>query len=77
MIKHSYFIIIIAIVFQMIVVEKSISQSAQLPTPNPAQLAWQEAELGVVFHYDLHVFDSVKYGQGNNRITPIPSTILL
>ena len=42
-----------------------------LPLPNPRQLAWQEAELGVVFHYDLHVFDGQKYRQGNNRIDPI------
>ena len=42
-----------------------------VPRPNQRQLAWQEAELGVVFHYDLHVFDGVKYGQGNNRITPV------
>lgn len=42
------------------------------PRPNKAQLAWQNAELGVVFHYDLHVFDNKKYGQGNNRIDPIP-----
>jgi len=42
-----------------------------LPLPNARQLAWQEAELGVVFHYDLHVFDGKKYGQGGNRITPI------
>jgi len=41
------------------------------PRPNARQLAWQEAELGVVFHYDLHVFDGIKYGQGNNRITPV------
>ena len=41
------------------------------PVPNKRQLAWQEAELGVVFHYDLHVFDGVKYGQGNNRIDPV------
>ncbi len=41
------------------------------PRPNAKQLAWQEAELGVVFHYDLHVFDGIKYGQGNNRITPV------
>ena len=43
-----------------------------LPAPNARQVAWQEAELGVVFHYDLHVFDGVKYGQGGNRITPMP-----
>ncbi|MET2984453.1 alpha-L-fucosidase [Aureibaculum conchae] len=41
------------------------------PKPNKRQLAWQEAELGVVFHYDLHVFDGKKYGQGNNRIDPV------
>ncbi|WP_239985875.1 MULTISPECIES: alpha-L-fucosidase [Arenibacter] len=43
----------------------------EFPVPNKRQLAWQEAELGVVFHYDLHVFDGVKYGQGNNRIDPV------
>ncbi len=41
------------------------------PLPNKRQLAWQQAELGAVFHYDLHVFDGVKYGQGNNRIDPV------
>ncbi len=43
-----------------------------IPVPNERQLAWQEAELGFVFHYDLHVFDGKKYGQGNNRIDPMP-----
>lgn len=42
------------------------------PVPNKRQLAWQEAELGVVYHYDLHVFDGKKYGQGGNRIDPVP-----
>ena len=41
------------------------------PVPNHKQLAWQEAEMGAVFHYDLHVFDGIKYGQGGNRIDPI------
>lgn len=41
------------------------------PVPNKRQLAWQEAELGVVYHYDLHVFDGKKYGQGGNRIDPV------
>ncbi len=41
------------------------------PAPNKRQLAWQEAELGMVFHYDLHVFDNKKYGQGRNRIDPV------
>lgn len=37
----------------------------------PHQLKWHEAEMGVVFHYDLHVFDGLVYGQGNNRINPV------
>lgn len=43
-----------------------------VPVPNAAQLAWQRAELGVIFHYDLHVFDSSLYQQGRNRVTPVP-----
>ncbi|RMH02866.1 MAG: glycoside hydrolase family 29, partial [Planctomycetota bacterium] len=42
------------------------------PRPNPAQLAWQKAELGVVFHWDLHVFDGKRYHQAENRRTPPP-----
>lgn len=45
-----------------------------IPKPNPAQLAWQEAELGAVFHYDLHVFDESQYEQNGvkgNRTNPI------
>ncbi|MFV0483756.1 MAG: alpha-L-fucosidase [Bacteroidales bacterium] len=41
------------------------------PLPNKRQQAWQEAEMGAVFHYDLHVFDGKKYGQGGNRISPL------
>lgn len=40
--------------------------------PNKKQIAWQEAELGIIFHYDLHVFDGKSYSQSQNRITPIP-----
>ncbi|WP_099366053.1 alpha-L-fucosidase [Sphingobacterium sp. 1.A.4] len=47
-------------------------QAQELPKPNPAQLAWQNAELGIIFHYDLHVFDGLAYKQSKNRITPIP-----
>lgn len=51
----------------------SISCYAQIgiPLPKPHQLKWHEAELGIVFHYDLHVFDSTLYNQGNNRINPV------
>ncbi len=44
----------------------------KLPVPNKRQLAWQEAEMGAVFHYDLHVFDGKKYRQGGNRVSPVP-----
>ncbi|MCS3556242.1 MULTISPECIES: alpha-L-fucosidase [unclassified Sphingobacterium] len=43
----------------------------EIPIPNAQQLAWQQAELGVVFHYDIHVFDNKPYNQADNRITPI------
>ncbi|MEG0648034.1 MAG: alpha-L-fucosidase, partial [Bacteroides sp.] len=46
-------------------------QPSSIPTPKPHQLKWHEAEMGAVFHYDLHVFDGIRYGQGNNRINPI------
>lgn len=48
-----------------------IEDKPELPIPNKRQLAWQQAELGVVFHYDLHVFDGKQYKQGRNRIDPI------
>lgn len=51
----------------------SIQSNAQTkrPLPNAKQIAWQKAELGVIFHYDLHVFDTSLYVQAKNRITPI------
>ena len=49
----------------------SFAQQQAIPTPKPHQLKWHEAEMGAVFHYDLHVFDGIRYGQGNNRINPI------
>ncbi len=47
------------------------SNGADSPLPTPAQLLWQKSELGVLISYDLHVFDSSKYDQAKNRITPI------
>ena len=47
------------------------SQTDLHPVPAPHQLKWHEAEMGVVFHYDLHVFDGLVYCQRNNRITPV------
>ena len=51
-----------------------LAQNPEIPTPNTAQLAWQQAELGAVFHYDLHVFDGEKYqqnGNSGNRTNPV------
>ena len=45
-----------------------------LPAPTPVQLGWQQAELGVVFHYDLHVLKEGRYHQPTNRVTPILDT---
>ncbi len=40
------------------------------PRPSAAQLAWQEAELGALVSYDLHVFDGKRYDQGETRRVP-------
>ena len=52
------------------VVEAS-NNNRVIPVPSVAQLNWQNAEIAAVFHYDLHVFDGVRYSQPHNRITPI------
>ena len=49
-------------------------ENEKYPVPNHKQLAWQQAEMGAVFHYDLHVFDEKKYeqnGQAGNRTNPV------
>ena len=55
----------------LLMVMSANSQTDLHPVPAPHQLKWHEAEMGVVFHYDLHVFDGLVYGQGNNRINPV------
>lgn len=60
---------VIVILFAL--VHYAFAQAQVLPKPNAQQLAWQEAELGVVFHYDLHVFDTTKYVQSKNRNIPV------
>lgn len=47
------------------------AEADSIPVPKPHQVKWHEAEIGAVFHYDLHVFDGIRYGQGNNRLNPI------
>ena len=42
-----------------------------IPVRNHHQLAWQQAELGDIFNYDLHEFDNQQYGQKDNRIIPV------
>lgn len=55
----------------LLAVPTLFSQENGIPVPAPRQLKWHEAEMGVVFHYDLHVFDGQAYGQGDNRINPV------
>ena len=43
----------------------------QLPTPSPVQLAWQQAELGVLVCYELHTFNEGRYVQSRARVQPI------
>lgn len=55
----------------MFVVYLSWGQQRNYPVPTPEQVRWHESEIGVVFHYDLHVFDNVRYSQAVNRIVPV------
>jgi len=62
------------LVFSALLVQQFFAVGQAIPTPNQAQMAWQQAELGAVFHYDLHVFDGQKYqqnGEEGNRTNPV------
>jgi alpha-L-fucosidase len=67
MYKHQFISLLLTLCFY----QKILAQQISYPIPNTQQLAWQKAELGMIFHYDLHVFDTTKYVQGNNRNVPI------
>lgn len=60
-----------SILFFLLAAATPAVRSQSVPVPKPHQLKWHEAEMGAVFHYDLHVFDGIRYEQGNNRIHPI------
>lgn len=62
----------IRLLIAVLMMSITFAKAQILPKPNAQQLAWQKAELGVVFHYDLHVFDPSKYAQSANRMTPVP-----
>ncbi len=47
-------------------------QEHAIPVPNHRQLAWQEAELGALICYELHVFQEKRYRQHEVRINPVP-----
>ena len=57
--------------FILLICSMPLFSQSNIVTPKPHQLKWHEAEMGAVFHYDLHVFDGIRYGQGNNRLNPI------
>jgi len=51
--------------------ESTARSPEQIPTPRPCQLAWQQAELGILVCYELHTFNPGRYRQGQARIKPI------
>ena len=57
--------------FILLICSMPLFSQSNIVAPKPHQLKWHEAEMGAVFHYDLHVFDGIRYGQGNNRLNPI------
>lgn len=49
----------------------SRQRKSPVPTPTAVQLAWQQAELGVLISYELHTFNLGRYVQSRARIEPI------
>ncbi|MEY4053533.1 MAG: hypothetical protein RL034_451, partial [Bacteroidota bacterium] len=41
----------------------SQNEQNDIPKPTPSQLAWQNAEIGVLISYDLPVFQGTPYNQ--------------
>jgi hypothetical protein len=70
--KSRYFLFAVGVIFFWNQTASSQMTNNPHPVPNERQLAWQEAELGALFSYDLHVFDGKKYIQSRNRTDPIP-----
>lgn len=68
--RNKWCVILVAVLL-VITCQNSKAQSEK-PLPNQRQLAWQRAEFGVVFHYDLHVFGGKRYNQRENRVSPVP-----
>jgi alpha-L-fucosidase len=46
--------------------EKPVDDAPQLPKPTPAQVAWQDCEIGLVYHFDLSI--AVGHFAGNNTV---------
>ena len=63
MIKNTKLAVMLILLWATAMNLSSAQTQGELSVPNERQLAWQQAELGMVFHYDLHVFDSTKYNQ--------------
>ena len=47
----------------------------EIIVPKPHQLKWHEAEMGAVFHYDLHVFDGIRYGPVSYTHLTLPTKL--
>jgi len=63
MIRYCYIFILSAIL--------AGCNSTNIPGPTNAQLAWQEAELGVLICYELHTFNPGRYNQAEARVNPV------
>lgn len=65
-------LLLIGVCFFSSVLNADIKNTSDvLPTPTKPQLAWQQAELGVLICYELHTFNEGRYVQSKARINPI------
>jgi alpha-L-fucosidase len=65
------YLIALALFFTGIFVDARAQNESFIPTPTPAQIQWQNAELAALICIDLHAFDGKFYVQKEARITPV------
>ncbi len=65
---HRQFVFILILIFVFSSCQHIDNKS---PKPIAAQVAWQDAELGVLVCYELHTFNEGRYNQARARINPV------
>lgn len=69
--KHLMRLSAVVLLLSTVLIAQAEPQAYDGPKPSPAQLEWQQAELGVLICYELHTFNEGRYNQREDRIKAI------